>query len=52
MTLPSNLIFTAGVAIFIIIILMVFFSFVPVGLWITAFFSGVKIKMGTLIGMK
>ncbi len=52
MTLPSNLIFTAGVAIFIIILLMVFFSFVPVGLWITAFFSGVKIKMGTLVGMK
>ena len=52
MGLPTNLIFTAGVAIFIIILLMVFFSFVPVGLWITAFFSGVKIKMGTLIGMK
>lgn len=52
MVLPTNLIFTAGVAIFIVILLMVFFSFVPVGLWITAFFSGVKIKMGTLIGMK
>ncbi len=52
MGLPTNLIFTAGIAIFIVILLMVFFSFVPVGLWITAFFSGVKIKMGTLIGMK
>ena len=52
MGLPVNLIFTAGIAIFIIIILMLFFSFVPVGLWITAYFSGVKIKMGTLIGMK
>ncbi len=50
--LPTNLIFTAGVAIFIVILLMVFFSFVPVGLWITAYFSGVKIKMGTLVGMK
>lgn len=52
MGLPTNLIFTSGIAIFIIIILMIFFSFVPVGLWITAYFSGVKIKMGTLIGMK
>lgn len=52
MDLPVNLIFTSGIAIFIIIILMLFFSFVPVGLWITAYFSGVKIKMGTLIGMK
>lgn len=52
MNLPSNLIFTSGIAIFIIIALMIFFSFVPVGLWITAFFSGVKIKMGTLVGMK
>lgn len=52
MGLPINLIFTSGIAIFIIIVLMLFFSFVPVGLWITAYFSGVKIKMGTLIGMK
>lgn len=52
MNLPTNLIFTSGIAIFIIIALMIFFSFVPVGLWITAFFSGVKIKMGTLVGMK
>ena len=52
MNLPTNLIFTSGVAMFIIIALMIFFSFVPVGLWITAFFSGVKIKMGTLVGMK
>ena len=52
MGLPTNLIFTSGIAVFIIIILMLFFSFVPVGLWITAYFSGVKIKMGTLIGMK
>ena len=29
-----------------------FLSFVPVGLWVTAFFSGVKIKISELIGMK
>lgn len=41
-----------GIAVVIIILLMLFFTFVPVGLWITAFFSGVKISMATLIGMR
>ena len=31
---------------------MLFFTFVPVGLWITAYFSGVKVKIATLIGMR
>lgn len=39
-------------AIMIIIIVMLFFTFIPVGLWITAFFSGVKIKILTLMGMR
>ena len=34
-------------------ILIVFFLyFVPVGLWITAIFSGVRVGLGTLIGMR
>lgn len=41
-----------GIALIIIIFVMLFFTFVPVGLWITAFFSGVKISMSTLIGMR
>lgn len=41
-----------GIIVVILIFLMVFFTFIPIGLWITAFFSGVKIKMGTLIGMR
>lgn len=41
-----------GIAIVIIILLMLFFTFIPVGLWVTAFFSGVKISMATLIGMR
>ena len=41
-----------GIAIVIIVLLILFFTFVPVGLWITAFFSGVKIPMSTLIGMR
>jgi uncharacterized protein YqfA (UPF0365 family) len=29
-----------------------FFYFVPVGLWITAIFSGVRVGLGTMIGMR
>lgn len=47
-----DLIFSGGLAILIIILLIVFFTFVPVGLWITAFFSGVRVKISTLIGMR
>lgn len=47
-----DLIFTMAFAIGIIILLMLFFTFVPVGLWITAFFAGVKVKITTLIGMR
>lgn len=38
-------------ALFILLIAL-FFRFVPVGLWITAIFSGVKISITTLIGMR
>lgn len=40
------------IAIVIIIVVMLFFTFIPFGLWITAFFSGVKIKILTLMGMR
>lgn len=41
------------IGVFIIVVLvLLFLSFVPVGLWITAFFSGVKIKISDLIGMR
>ncbi len=39
-------------AFLVIVLVMLFFTFIPVGLWVTAFFSGVKISMGTLIGMR
>lgn len=48
----GSIFFPVGIAIMIIILVMLFFSFVPVGLWVTAYFSGVKIKMSTLIGMR
>ncbi|HEY8362645.1 MAG TPA: flotillin-like protein FloA [Tissierellaceae bacterium] len=39
-------------AFLIIIFIILFFTFIPVGLWVTAYFSGVKISLGTLIGMR
>ncbi|MGL5440582.1 MAG: flotillin-like protein FloA [Filifactoraceae bacterium] len=36
----------------ILIAVIVFFKFFPLGLWITALFSGVKISIMTLFGMK
>ncbi|MDY2987800.1 MAG: flotillin-like protein FloA [Peptoniphilus sp.] len=48
----SGAILGSGVIILFVLVLIFFFSFVPVGLWITAFFSGVKVKISTLIGMK
>lgn len=40
------------VVLVIIIAISLFFRFVPLGLWITAYFSGVKVGIGTLIGMR
>ncbi len=38
-----------ALAIFLLIVIL---SYVPVGLWITALFSGVRVSLGTLIGMR
>src|SRR5699024_2314928 len=48
----ASIFFTIGIALVILILVMLFFTFVPVGLWITAYFSGVKIGISTLIGMR
>lgn len=48
----EGMIFVIGIAVLIIIFVGLFFTFIPVGLWITAIFAGVKIKIGTLIGMR
>lgn len=50
--MDGRILLTFGTALIIIILVMLFFTFVPVGLWITAFFSGVKVKISTLIGMR
>jgi uncharacterized protein YqfA (UPF0365 family) len=46
---PIILIIVAVAALFA---LGAFFYFVPIGLWITAIFSGVRVSIGTLIGMR
>ena len=47
----SGIIFLLGVFGSIILFFM-FMYFVPVGLWITAVFAGVKVTIGELIGMR
>jgi len=42
----------AVVVIVLLFLLALFFYFVPIGLWVTAIFSGVRISLGTLIGMR
>lgn len=36
----------------VVVFLIIFFTFVPVGLWITSRFSGVSISMGRLVAMR
>lgn len=40
------------VLVVILVAISIFFTFVPVGLWVTAYFSGVKVGVGDLIGMR
>ena len=40
-----------GIAVLALLIVF-FFYFVPVGLWVTAIFSGARVNLGTLIGMR
>lgn len=42
----------AIIAVIVFVIISLFLRFVPVGLWVTAYFSGVKVGIGTLIGMR
>ena len=40
------------IAAIVIILLIVFFAVIPVGMWISAIASGVKISIFSLVGMK
>lgn len=51
MQTPDLLIFVIVLGV-IIVFLSVFFSFVPVGLWISAFAANVRVGIFTLVGMK
>ena len=50
--IPEGLIGLIVIAVIVLLVLSLFFRFVPVGLWITASFSGVKLKITDLIGMR
>lgn len=50
--MDSSIILVIGLIIAGIVVLSVFFSFVPIGLWISALASGVKVKIIQLIGMR
>ena len=41
-----------ALVILVVLGVILFLNFVPLGLWITAFFSGVSIKITTLVGMR
>ncbi|WP_026476298.1 flotillin-like protein FloA [Alkaliphilus transvaalensis] len=49
--MESIIVIIVAIALFFIIA-SIFLSFVPLGLWFTAYFSGVRIGIGTLIGMR
>lgn len=48
----DNILMIAIIAIIVIILIALFFRFVPVGLWVTAYFSGAKVSVGNLVGMR
>lgn len=48
----ESLIILVVIGVGVLIFLTLLFSFIPVGLWITAYFSGVKIGLFTLVGMR
>lgn len=47
-----GIVFAGIIPLLIIIFLAVFFSFVPVGLWISAIAAGVKVSLMSLVGMR
>ncbi|MDN6195963.1 MAG: flotillin-like protein FloA [Atopostipes suicloacalis] len=50
--LDTNLIPTIIIGILILSAISLFFRFIPIALWITAYFSGVKVGLFTLVGMR
>ncbi len=50
--LSFEMISIALIAIVLILFLIVFFTFVPLGLWISAMAAGVRVSIATLVGMR
>ena len=51
--MSNGLIFSKIIIMLVVITLVItFLNLIPVGLWITAFFSGVRIPLGALVGMR
>jgi uncharacterized protein YqfA (UPF0365 family) len=50
--MDSGLLTLAIIVAVVLAVLFFFFYFVPIGLWVTAIFSGVRVSIGTLIGMR
>jgi uncharacterized protein YqfA (UPF0365 family) len=49
--MDANIGLIVGIVVLVLLIFL-FFYFIPVGLWITAIFSGARVGLGTLIGMR
>ena len=48
----DSVVATIVVVVLLLVLLGFFLYFVPLGLWVTALFSGVRVSIGTLIGMR
>ena len=51
LSFPINAAFVA-IAVAVLVFLLIFFRFVPVGLWVSAWSSGAKVSIFSLIGMR
>jgi uncharacterized protein YqfA (UPF0365 family) len=49
--MDANVGLIVGIVILVLLIFL-FFYFVPIGLWVTAIFSGARVGLGTLVGMR
>jgi uncharacterized protein YqfA (UPF0365 family) len=50
--MEATLVSVALVVVVVLVVLTLVLYFIPLGLWITAIFSGVRVGLGTLIGMR
>ncbi len=48
----TNIVITLIIGVLLLAIVSLIFRFIPIGLWITAYFSGVKVGLFTLVGMR